>query len=778
MTKLYKPRSAARAYVRPCARASLLILLALAHAANAQVLPGSPVLLTEGTGTTTRAVAYEAITFSSEPFAVRSPYNWNADKSNARDRQTRVMLFAMNLSLLAGEGGNALTANAVDASGRVYPLKVESAAHPKYLRLLPSPENPNTLVPTEVAQDWLYAVTLRLDEAMPEDVGDVLVSLSLHGLRSNRVRIRVGQFNAGPAVDSSVEYPAPAPAAEPAPLPPLAVKAYGPNEAGEADTVRLLEQATWGPTNSEVARVRALGLRAFVEEQLSAPPLFTDAGSDYPSIPFPPDGTGTGCQGDPRLLVCTRENYLPYPLQSRFFTNAFYGGDQLRQRVAWALHQILTVSAREVSTTSWYTNYLQTIDRNAFGNYRTLLREMTLNPAMGHYLDMRRSTAGNPNENFAREVLQLFSIGVDELNPDGTPKLDPAGRRVPAYTQDTVNNFTRVFTGWDLDLPLGPAVSNFRDPMVPRTGSVVTHDRGAKTLLRGAQLPACPDSMTGPDCARRDLDAAIENVFNHPNVGPFVGRQLIQHLVTSNPSPAYVGRAARAFNDDCDALYPEQACAHARGNLKAVVRNVLLDPEARGDSKTDPHYGRLREPVQLMNNIFRAFDARSFDRSAESDGVLASFTVAPDFAGAMDQTVYRPVSVFGYFTPDYVVTGANVYGPPFAILTTSTTLARANFVNTFVHTGLAPNSTPSYGPSRPRGTSIDLSALAALASDSGQLASFLDRLMLHGTMSQGMRASLIKAVESIPASDADFAVKRAQMALYVVATSQQYEVQR
>jgi len=776
MTKLYKTRPASRVYARLCACASLLLLLALA--ADAQVLPGSPVLLTEGTGTTTRAVAYEAITFSSEPFAVRSPYNWNADKSNARDRQTRVMLFAMNLSLLAGEGGNALSASAVDAAGRVYPLKVEAVTHPKYLRLQPAPDNPGVLVPSEAAQNWLHAVTLRLDDAMTDDLGDVLVSVSLHGLRSNRVRVKIGQGSAGPAVDSSVEFPSPAPAVEPAPLPPLAVKAYGPNEAGEADTVRLLEQATWGPTAAEVARVRASGLRAFVEEQLSAPPLFPEAGSDYPPLTFPSDGTGTSCQAAPSVTVCTRENYLPYPLQTRFFTNAFYGGDQLRQRVAWALHQILTVSAREVSTPSWYTTYLQTIDRNAFGNYRTLLREMTLNPAMGHYLDMRRSTAADPNENYAREVLQLFSIGVDELNRDGTPKLDSSGRRVPSYTQETVNNFTRVFTGWDLDLPLGPAVSNFRDPMVPRTGSVVTHDRGAKTLLRGAQLPACPDSMSGPDCARRDLDAAIENIFNHPNVGPFISKQLIQHLVTSNPSPAYVERAARAFDDDCDALYPEQGCAHARGNLKAVVRNILLDPEARGDLKTDPLYGRLREPVQLMNNLFRAFDARSFDRTTESDGVLAAFTVAPDFAGAMDQTVYRPVSVFGYFTPDYVVPGANVYGPPFAILTTSTTLARANFVNTFVHTGLAPNSTPAASPSRPRGTSIDLSPLATLAADSGQLVSFLDRLMLHGTMSPALRASLIRAVESIPASDAGFAFKRAQMALYVVATSQQYEVQR
>src|ERR1044072_2811357 len=266
MTKLYKPRSAASVSLRLCACASLLLAFSSA-VADAQVLQGSPVLLTEGTGTTPRAGAYDAVTFSSEPFAVQSPYNWNADKSNARDRQTRVMLFATNLSLLTGEGGNARSANAVDAAGRFYPLKVEAVTHPKYLRLLPSPENPDTLVPTEVAQNWLYAVTLRLHDLMTEHSGDVLLSLSLNGLRSNRVRIKIGQGTASPAVDSSVEFAAPAPAAEPSPLPPLALKAYGPNEAGEADTTRPLEQATWGPTSAEVARVRALGLRAFVEEQ-------------------------------------------------------------------------------------------------------------------------------------------------------------------------------------------------------------------------------------------------------------------------------------------------------------------------------------------------------------------------------------------------------------------------------------------------------------------------------------------------------------------------------
>src|SRR4051812_48934659 len=194
------PRTPARAALYLCACVALV--LSCAAGARAQT---PPVLLTEGTGTTTRAVAHDAVTFRSEPFDVASPYNWNADKTNTRDQQTRVTLFAMNLSLLSGEGASALTADAQDASGRLYPLKVEALNNPKYLRLLPAPDNPAVLVPTEVAQFWLFAVTLRLDEAMTDMLGDVLVRVSLHGISSNRVRLSIGQSGGGIATDPSTE---------------------------------------------------------------------------------------------------------------------------------------------------------------------------------------------------------------------------------------------------------------------------------------------------------------------------------------------------------------------------------------------------------------------------------------------------------------------------------------------------------------------------------------------------------------------------------------------
>jgi len=557
------------------------------------------------------------------------------------------------------------------------------------------------------------------------------------------------------------------PSARPVPTAPSAaapLKAYGPGETAVADAVRFLEQSTWGPTDAEIERVHRLGLRAFLDEQFALP------ASTYPELRFPPDEQTHNCSLG-NAPDCARDHYTMYPLQRRFFTNALTGRDQLRQRVAFALHQILVISGRSVTRPSGLTPYLRALDRHAFGNFRALLRDITLSPALGEFQDLRRSTAESPNENFAREVLQLFSIGTVELNLDGTPKLDAKGRAIPTYTQDTVVNFTKALSGWTLAPALGPGVSNFRDPMIPRGGAA--HDTSAKTLLRGAVVPACPKEQTNEQCAQRDLDAALDNLFNHPNVGPFIGKQLIQHLITSNPSSAYVARVARAFNNDCDTLYPAD-CAGVRGNLKAVVTAILLDPEARGDHKTDPNYGRLREPVQYITNILRAFNARSFDKTSASDGVLAS-GAPTDFPESMEQPLFLPTTVFGYYRPDYEAPGEHLLGPAFQILSASASLKRTNFANFMIYTGipLTPTSTD-----RPSGTALDLSSLEALAHDPVRLVESLNLLLLHGTMSAPMRAEITAAVLSITDTGTGFAHRRAQMAAYLVVTSPQYDVQR
>jgi uncharacterized protein (DUF1800 family) len=666
----------------------------------------------------------------------------------------------MDLELLPGEGANAFTSDVQDGSGKIYPLRVE------YVGQVPN-------------FPGITMIVVRLADDLG-DVGDVLLRLNLHGVASNRVRVAIGHAGGGPADDlGAVATPAPqTPPGADAPLVPDPFT--GP--ASDADTVRFLEQATWGPTSAEVARVKAMGFMAYLNEQFNLPPSNVAKGSNYPDLPFPLDDSSQQCpttSADPNYNqpVCLRDNFTMYPVQRTFFSNALYGNDQLRQRVAFALHQILVVSANsEVNRPSWMTVYLQALDRNAFGSYRTLLNEITLTPAMGEYLDMRLSTRTSPNENFAREVLQLFSIGTDVLNPDGTPQRDAQGNTVPTYSQADVNEFTRVFTGWNFSTAIGAGITNYRDPMVPRGGQ--NHDAGAKTLLNGFSIPACssPNGTANIACAQSDMTAVMNHLANHPNVGPFISKQLIQHLVTSNPSAAYVERVAKVFNNDCSGLYP-QGCTNVRGNLKLVVQAILLDPEARGDVKTDPNYGKLREPAQYINGFLRAFNVKSFDKTSTSDGVLGSRST--DFTGTLDQPIFLPPTVFSYYQPAYEVPGTKILGPAFGILSTTTTLRRANNIDTLIFTGVAVNPSPAVSPDRPRGTSIDIANLEALAGNPVDVVNALDTLLLHGTMNSQMRTSIITAMNAI--NDANVTTrnqKRARTAVYLVATSSQYDIQR
>src|SRR5687767_235917 len=713
-----------------------------------------PILISQASST--RAIAFEAVTMKAEPFALTSSWNY------APDGRTRIAIFAMDLELLPGEGANAFTSDVQDGNGKIYPLRVEFAGQ--------VPNFPGiTMIVVRLADDL-------------GDVGDVLLRLNLHGMASNRVRVAIGHSGGGPADDAGA-VATPAPPVPPGADPPLVPDPYtGP--ATDADTVRFLEQASWGPTPAEVARVKAMGFRAYLDEQFNIAPANPAKGSNYPDLVFPLDDSSQQCpatSADPNYnqAVCLRDNYTIYPLQRTFFSRALYGNDQLRQRVAFALHQIFVVSAAsEVNRPSWMTVYLQPLDRNAFGSYRTLLNEITLTPAMGEYLDMRLSTRTNPNENFAREILQLFSIGTEVLNLDGTPQLDSQGVPIATYTQAHVNEFTRVFTGWNFNPTLlGTGITNFRDPMVPRGGQ--NHDAGAKTLLNGFSIPSCTSTNSAQNiaCAQSDMNAVMDHLANHQNVGPFISKQLIQHLVTSNPSPAYVERVARVFNNDCNGLYP-QNCTNARGNLRFVIQAILLDPEARGDLKTAPNYGKLREPAQYLNGFLRAFNAKSFDKLQTSDGVLDSR--GGNNTGALDQPIFQPPTVFSYYQPMYEVPGTKILGPAFGILSTTTTLRRANVVNTFVYSGVQPNTSPTVAsPDRPRGTSIDIANLEALAGNPVDVVNALDSLLLHGTMHSQMRTSIITAMNAI--NDANVTTrhqKRARLAVYLVATSSQYDIQR
>src|SRR5256714_1996427 len=566
-----------------CAGVGVLVCGAF-HATSAATQP-SPILVS--TAGTTRALAVESVSMRSEPFKLTSEGFFNAN-----DARTRIEFFCTNLDLLAGEGSNALTADAQDGTGNRYDLKVEFVGQ--------VPQSCDSQGNMLGDFRGVSMVILRLNDLMPPNLGDVLIRLNLHGMSSNRVRVAIGQSGGGPADDAGA-VPTPLSGSLPAVQSPLTIAQYqaqynNPAFPGDADIQRFLEQSSWGlrGDGTDVAHVRQIGMAAYINEQFNTPPLFIDnssnptLSSDYPAMPlypqFYPGAPATPCDSS---TTCFRDNYTLYQLQKQFVNNAVTQPDQLRQRLAFGLHKIIVVAGRDMNANeaSWYAPYLQTIDKDALGNFRTLLFDVTLNPGMGNYLNMAGNSRVAPNENYARELMQLFSIGTDVLNPDGTPVLDANGNRVPSYGQTEITNFARVFTGWVIPtttVNVG-GVSNINTPdyihpmsFSNNLGANGPFDIAAKTLLNGQQLPACANCTNNAAnmaaYKNAELNAAIDNLFNHQNTAPYVCTQLIHQLVTSNPSPAYVGRCAAAFANNGSGV---------RGDMKTIITEILLDPEAR-----------------------------------------------------------------------------------------------------------------------------------------------------------------------------------------------------
>lgn len=634
-------------------------------------------------------------------------------------------------------------------------------------------------------KEGIYAMTIRLADEIkywpaPTDLKDLVIAVSWRGMISNYLML-----GSGTSGQEIIKYMG----LKPSPLSSFAKKGFtakGEPETADApdknyvgykyagDRRRFMEQAGFGTTPVLDERIRRIGIRTWLAEQFEAP--YPTPGNEYPDLVLKsqanPEDVTTGCgMYDSSTLEyrnCKRVYYSMYPVQNWFFKEALYGDAQLRHRVAWALAQMWVISGVDTQQASWMIAYHKILSNNAFGNYRDLMKEMTLNPGMGNYLDMMRSTKNNPNENYPREILQLFTIGLFELDQNGTLKLDGQGNPIPTYDQNTINNFTKVFTGWrdcrtlSVACPnTAPGVPNYKDPMefIPNN-----HDLTAKTLFNypGAPnptIPACSgcNSAAIATYAATSLDQTLDNIFYHPNVGPFVSKTLIQHLVTSDPTPAYVGRVAAVFNNNGQGV---------RGDMKAVIRAILLDPEARGDKKTDPNYGKLREPVQLLTNLFRQVGVKGAGGVGLSDGVVNGQT------SNMAQNTFNSPTVFNFYPPDNVIPGTALLGPEFALMTTGTSIARANFANTMVFNQIGVSETA------PQGTSLDLTELQSLAAadtTSNRLVDTLNTRLMHGTMSAQMKSSILTAVNSITATNT---LQRAKQALYLVATSSQFQVQR
>ena len=509
-----------------------------------------------------------------------------------------------------------------------------------------------------------------------------------------------------------------------------------------ADATRLLEQSTFGPTDALVAHVQAIGVQGWLNEQFNAP------ASRYPTFPYVPPNAATFCAAS-TSPTCQRDNYSLFLLQNAFFQNALDNPDQLRQRVAFALSQILVTSGVVVPQPYGMGPYQQIFLDDAFGNFEDILTRVTLSPVMGNYLNMvnndKPANGVAPNENYARELMQLFSIGVWELNPDGTQMLDANGQPIASYEQDTVEGLAHVMTGWTY-APLPGATSRDHNPKyfgADMVGVAAKHDFSSKLLFQDIT-----DAANKPMAA--DLAFAIHSVFMHPNVGPFIGRQLIQKLVTGDPSPQYVARVSAVFDDNGHGV---------RGDMKAVVSAILKDPEARGSAKSAAGYGKLREPVLYVTAAARAVNATS-------DGVYLA-----QQAKAMGEDVFNAASVFNFYPPGYVVPGTTANGPEFALLNASTAINRYNFANAMAFGTIGPITT------RPgaTGTTPDWTALQSLAGDPDALMDELDGLLMHGTMGSAMRSTILAAVTAVPASNT---LMRAKTAYYLVVTSPQYQVER
>jgi uncharacterized protein (DUF1800 family) len=486
---------------------------------------------------------------------------------------------------------------------------------------------------------------------------------------------------------------------------------------------RFLDQATWGPTPTAIAQLEQGGINAWLAAQFK---LNT---SDLPDQPI--------------LDSAGKSNRNLIPVQRAFFENAVSGQDQLRQRVAFALSEIFVASAVQVGPAYAIPPYWRVLRDNAFGNYRDIIKAVTLNPAMGAYLNMANNNKGNAakgtsaNENYARELLQLFTLGLTKLNPDGSPVLDANGNPVPTYDQAEVTSEAKMLTGWTFATAPGanPKNNNPAYYFGQMMAVEAEHDTSAKTIFGGLKIPA-------GQTAEHDLESLLDALMAQPTMAPFVGRRLIQHLVTSNPSPAYIERVANAFENNGEGV---------RGDMAAVITAILSDPEARAGDETsaapNPSFGHLREPVLFMANLLRGLDAT----------LGAGSTIYND-ANLMGQNLFYEPSVFSYFSPLYRIPGGQL-APEFQIYSTQAAAERADVVNTALYGKLD------------KSTTVDLTPFVSRGNDISSLLDYASYVFLHHTMPPALAEQAAAAAGAATSPTA-----RAQAVLYLVLTSSDYQV--
>jgi uncharacterized protein (DUF1800 family) len=504
-----------------------------------------------------------------------------------------------------------------------------------------------------------------------------------------------------------------------------------PLTTAQKQAARLLNQATWGATASEITRVSAMMPAAWVDEQL-AKPLTTPSHWNYVAMKGP--------LGTSEFINAFMES---------FWSQAATGSDQLRQRMTFALSEIFVTSATNSAIDTQpaaHAAYHDLLARNAFGNYRQLLEDVSLSPAMGKYLshmgNQKEDTATGrlPDENYAREVMQLFSIGLWMLNQDGSRKLDATGNPIPTYGIPEVMGMAKVFTGWTFN-----GVQAWDAPMMNNPAITST---SVKNIVNGVTIPA----GTG---GAASLKIALDTLANHPNVAPFLSEQLIKRFVTSNPSRAYVGRIAAVWANNGKGV---------RGDLGAVVRAILLDADARSDAKlTEPTYGKLREPMLRFGHWLRAFNARP------TDGVWTIWNLE-DPVTSLGQNPQRSPSVFNFFRPDYAPPGpilaAGLTAPEFQITHETTLTGYTNFMSWASERGFAAKILPNYA------------SYEAIADNAETLLSRLNIELMAGQMTDSTKLAITNVMNTLPVTLTNARKLRVWQAVFLVMTCPEYVVQR
>ena len=527
----------------------------------------------------------------------------------------------------------------------------------------------------------------------------------------------------------------------PAPLPP-APPAGSPTAD---DAARFLMQASFGPNDADIARVQTLGYSGWIDEQFALPQI--------------------------QHLTYVKANYNA-PLfggnfvfmQDSFWQQAIPAPDQLRQRVKFALSQIVVVSAENgtiATAADGLANYVDLLGQHAFGNYRALLEAVATSPMMGIYLSHLRNqkadpvTGRVPDENFAREVMQLFSIGLTEINLDGAPKL-VNGQPVETYSNADITGLARVFTGWSWaaqdtsNASFNGGGTAYADRIVrPMQPYPQFHETGAKTFLN-LTVPANTS-------AQDSLKLALDTLFNHPNLCPFIGRQLIQRLVTSNPAPAYVGRVSAACVNNGGGV---------RGDMKAIVRAILLDGDARSGGSTDPQFGKLREPVLRLSQWARCFGATS-----TSGNWLIRNLDSP--ATSLGQQPLRAPSVFNFFRPGYVppntaIADAGLVAPEFQITGETSVAGYTNFMQGVISAGVGVG----------RDVRAAFTPELAVADNTDALIDRINRCLMAGAMGTQQRQEIRDAVNAISATAPNGRANRVYTAVLLTMASPEYLVQK